>query len=118
MDKCNTLFHAVVPDTQETVHVNQEDMVGIVMLVTKEMDVVTVTDNIYNVLGINSVDILGNNILDILHPCDHSVLQAVFSGGDDKHQVVVRMKNLLGDNGRVFTLRQAGYKVSIRIQTE
>ena len=84
------------------------------MIVTKEMEVITVTENIYNILGINNIDILGNNLLDILHPCDHSVLQAVFSAGDDKHQVVVRVKNLLGDNGRVFTLRQAGYKVSIR----
>ena len=88
-------------------------MTGIVMLVTKEMDVITITDNIFSILGINTVDILGNNLLELLHPCDHSVIQTLFSGGQEKQQVVVRMKNLLGDNGRVISSRQAGYKVRL-----
>ena len=39
------------------IHMDQAAMAGIIMMVTKEMEVITVTDNIYTMLGINIVDI-------------------------------------------------------------
>ena len=100
-----------MPHTQDMVPVDQGAMVGIVMLVTKELEVITVTENISTILGISTVDILGNNLCDFLHPCDHSALQTLFSSGTAKHQVALRLRNLLGDRGRVVSMRQAGYKV-------
>ena len=88
-------------------------MDGIIMLVTKEMEVITVTENIYKMVGINMVDMLGRNLSEFIHPCDHNILQTVFSTADDHHQLAVRVKNLVKDNGRRMSMRQAEYKVSI-----
>ena len=96
---------------RDKVQVDQADMVGCIMIITKEMEVITVTDNIYTMLGINTVDMLGNNLCDFIHPCDHSTLKSVFSQGDDHQQAAVRVKNLLQGNGRVVSMRQAGYEV-------
>jgi light-regulated signal transduction histidine kinase (bacteriophytochrome) len=86
-------------------------MSGILMLVTKEMEVITVTDNIYTMLGINMVDILGRNLNDFIHPCDLAILQSVFTNEETQQQLCLRVKNLLQDNGRVVSMRQAAYKV-------
>ena len=87
-------------------------MAGIIMLITKEMEVITVTDNIYTMLGINMIDILGRNLSDFIHPCDINILQSVFTNEENQQQLCLRVKNLLQDNGRVVSMRQAGYKVS------
>ena len=97
-----------------TIHMDQVAMSGIIMLVTKEMEVVTVTDNTYTMLGINIVDILGRNLCEFIHPCDHNILQSVFNNGDDQQELAVRMKNLLKDNGRMMSMRQAEYKVRMQ----
>ena len=113
------LSYAVLPASPGSsgngnIHVDQAAMVGIIMLVTKGMEVITVTENIYTMLGINMVDILGRNLCEFIHPCDHNILQSVFSNGADQQQeLAVRMKNLLKDNGRMISMRQAEYKVSM-----
>jgi light-regulated signal transduction histidine kinase (bacteriophytochrome) len=97
---------------------DQAVLAGIIMMVTKEMEVITVTDNIYTMLGINIVDILGRNLNEFIHPCDHNILQSVFSNSAERHQqqqIAVRMKNLVKDNGRMMSIRQADYKVSMHI---
>ena len=65
------------------------------------------------------VEILGNNLCDFIHPCDHSILQAVFSNHDEQQQqqqqpvhLAVRVKSLLSEKGQVVSMRQANYKVS------
>ena len=100
----------------DSIHMDQAAMAGIIMMVTKEMEVITVTDNIYTMLGINMVDILGKNLSEFIHPCDHNIFQSVFSNSADQQQqqqLAVRVKNLVKDNGRMMSMRQAEYKVSM-----
>ena len=65
-------------------------------------------------------DILGSNLCDYIHPCDHNILQSVLSNQDDQEQqqpvqLAVRVKSLLSDNGRVMSMRQADYKVGRQV---
>ena len=48
---------AACPDTSGDVSigVDQASMSGLIMVVTKEMEVINVTDNVYTMLGINMV---------------------------------------------------------------
>ena len=87
-------------------------MARFIMLLCKEMEVITVTDNIYTMFGINMADILGRILSDFIHPCDINILQSDFTDQENQRQLCLRVKNLLQDNGRVIGIMQAGYNVS------
>ena len=55
----------VCTDTPHNVSiaVDQTRLSGLVMVVTKEMEVITISDNVYNMLGINMVGMDGINSL-------------------------------------------------------
>ena len=57
------LIVVVCTDTPHNVSiaVDQARLSGLVMVVTKEMEVITISDNVYNMLGINMVGMDGRN---------------------------------------------------------
>jgi len=94
----------------QTFHEN-EAMTGILMIITHQMEVVTVSENIISLLGITLVDILGSSFYEFLHPCDHKTFKSVFSKDKKTQNMTMRVKNLLQESGRMVSKQQAGYKV-------
>lgn len=74
------------------------------------------------------MDLMGQNVYDFSHPCDHEELRECLSIkpsslGDEKHicNVFLRLKCTLTSKGRKVNLKSATYKVFYRFcikQTE
>ena len=86
-------------------------MTGLLMLITHQMEVVTVSENVFSLLGISLIDILGSSFYDFLHPCDHKTFNSVFRIDKKPQHMTLRIKNFLQESGRMVSKRQAGYKV-------
>ena len=86
-------------------------MTGLLMLITHQMEVVTVSENIFSLLGISLIDILGSTFYDFLHPCDHKTFNSVFSKDKKPQHMTLRIKNFLQESGKMVSKRHAGYKV-------
>ncbi|ESN90484.1 hypothetical protein HELRODRAFT_135526, partial [Helobdella robusta] len=48
---------------------------GFIIVLTNAGSLVYVTENIKQHLGLSQIDMLGQNILDFIHPCDHDEIK-------------------------------------------
>src|SRR6218665_1762397 len=68
------------------------------------------------------MDVLGQSIYDLSHPCDHDEIREMIGvkshlsddGGHHRGDVFVRMKSTITSKGRNVNIKSASYKVSIR----
>uniref|UniRef100_A0A3Q3DIT4 Endothelial PAS domain protein 1b n=1 Tax=Hippocampus comes TaxID=109280 RepID=A0A3Q3DIT4_HIPCM len=87
---------------------------GFVMVVSSEGDMMFLSDNVSRYLGLTQTELMGHNVFDFIHPCDHeeirSNLQEAF-WSDAKRDFVVRIKSTLTFRGRSTNLKSATWKV-------
>ncbi|XP_019749286.1 endothelial PAS domain-containing protein 1, partial [Hippocampus comes] len=91
---------------------------GFVMVVSSEGDMMFLSDNVSRYLGLTQTELMGHNVFDFIHPCDHeeirsnlrlSAEEAFWS--DAKRDFVVRIKSTLTFRGRSTNLKSATWKV-------
>ncbi|XP_056638030.1 hypoxia-inducible factor 1-alpha-like isoform X1 [Diorhabda sublineata] len=90
---------------------------GFVMILSEEGDFIYVSENVNEYLGINQIDLMGQNVYEYSHPCDHEEIKEILSGkvvedeANLNKSLFVRMKCTLTNKGRSVTLKSAVYKV-------
>ncbi|CAG9864042.1 unnamed protein product [Phyllotreta striolata] len=87
---------------------------GFVMILSEDGDFIYLSENVSEYLGINQIDLMGQNIFEYSHPCDHDEIKEMLSGKcteDNFKSIFIRMKCTLTTKGRSVTLKSAVYKV-------
>jgi PAS domain-containing protein len=98
-------------------------------VLSKEGDMVYLSENVEKHLGLTQIDLMGQSIYDFSHPCDHNDIKDllalktnIYSSHNDLSQIClndnhipnsffVRMKCTLTNKGRNLNLKSAHYKV-------
>ncbi|CAG2163483.1 unnamed protein product [Oppiella nova] len=98
---------------------------GFLLVLSKEGDMVYLSENVDKYLGLNQIDLIGQSIYDFSHPCDHNDIKDILAlknmkncdeSNDHKSNpmfgsIFVRMKCTLTNKGRNLNLKSANYKV-------
>uniref|UniRef100_A0A668TPI1 PAS domain-containing protein n=1 Tax=Oreochromis aureus TaxID=47969 RepID=A0A668TPI1_OREAU len=94
---------------------------GFVMVLSTEGDMIFLSDNVSKYMGLTQTELMGHNIFEYTHPCDHeeirSNLRLTQVGGFrhvdvvKKRDFVMRIKSALTHRGRTANLKSATWKV-------
>ncbi|KAG5878132.1 hypothetical protein JTB14_015115 [Gonioctena quinquepunctata] len=89
---------------------------GFIVVLSAEGDFVYVSENVSDYLGLSQIDLIGQNIFEYSHPCDHEEIREIISGksheeDDGPKKIFVRLKCTLTSKGRSVNLKSAIYKV-------
>ncbi|XP_016889599.1 endothelial PAS domain-containing protein 1 [Cynoglossus semilaevis] len=108
--------------TEELKTVEETDMIlsvleGFLMVLTAHGDIIYLSDNVSKYMGLSQTELMGHNIFDFTHPCDHEEIRNnlrqmpgdVWCG--EKRDFVMRIKSALTNRGRNSNLKSAMWKV-------
>ncbi|XP_030765742.1 hypoxia-inducible factor 1-alpha isoform X3 [Sitophilus oryzae] len=89
---------------------------GFVLVLSSEGDFVYLSENVSDYLGISQVDLMGQNVFEYSHPCDHDEIRDILSAktmedGETPKSFFIRLKCTLTSKGRSVNLKSATYKV-------
>uniref|UniRef100_A0A4W5P507 Uncharacterized protein n=1 Tax=Hucho hucho TaxID=62062 RepID=A0A4W5P507_9TELE len=93
---------------------------GFVVVVATEGDMIYLSDNIREYMGLTQVELMGHSIYDFTHPCDHKEIRDnldLTAGVEGKaankwqREFLMRMKCTVTHKGRTVNLRSAGWRV-------
>uniref|UniRef100_A0A3Q3NL45 Endothelial PAS domain protein 1 n=1 Tax=Labrus bergylta TaxID=56723 RepID=A0A3Q3NL45_9LABR len=86
---------------------------GFLMVLSTDGDMIFLSHNVSNYMGLTQTELMGHNIFEFTHPCDHEEitnnLQEILFGG--KRDFVMRVKSALTHRGRSTNLKSATWKV-------
>uniref|UniRef100_H3CID5 PAS domain-containing protein n=1 Tax=Tetraodon nigroviridis TaxID=99883 RepID=H3CID5_TETNG len=86
---------------------------GFLMVLSTGGDVVFVSENVSQHMGLTQAELMGHNVFEFTHPCDHEEirthLQEAWSSAE--RDFVTRMKSALTCRGRSASLKSAAWKV-------
>lgn len=114
----------LVPELQSTEENNKvtdgsvflKSLEGFLVVLSPEGDFVYLSENVSEYLGISQIDLMGQNVFEYSHPCDHEEIREILSGkthdgtGTSK-SMFIRLKCTLTSKGRSVNLKSATYKV-------
>jgi PAS domain-containing protein len=112
-------------------HLYLKALDGFVMVITKDGEVIYISENVDTYLGLLQVDVIGHSIFDLTHPCDHEDVRDLMSDSKWRHHVVtsasslddglepprphrelfIRMKSSLVSKGHFPTFKSSAYRV-------
>nr|CAH0104672.1 unnamed protein product [Daphnia galeata] len=88
---------------------------GMLLALSSEGDIIYLTENVIEQLGIQQLDLIGRSVFDYCHPCDHSELREILSlrrDGELGRSFFLRFKSALTAKGRINNNRKTdNYKV-------
>ncbi|GFS29332.1 hypoxia-inducible factor 1-alpha [Nephila pilipes] len=95
---------------------------GFLLVLSEEGDVVYLSENVEQFIGISQVEMLGQSLYEFSHPCDHDEIKAILTtqvplkddGSNavkDNFSIFVRMKSTIKTRGRAVNLKSATYQV-------
>ncbi|XP_046750846.1 protein similar isoform X2 [Diprion similis] len=91
---------------------------GFMLVLSSDGDMIYLSENVSDYLGVSQMDMMGQNVYDYSHPCDHDELRECLSmkpsGANDPKQMCnlfLRLKCTLTTKGRKVNLKSASYKV-------
>ncbi|KAK0094982.1 hypothetical protein PV326_009483 [Microctonus aethiopoides] len=90
---------------------------GFVLMISSNGDMIYLSENICDYLGVSQMELMGQNIYEYSHPCDHDELREylLMKSEDiaEKRPVnfFLRLKCTLTSKGRKVNLKSASYKV-------
>ncbi|XP_014772617.1 uncharacterized protein LOC106870896 [Octopus bimaculoides] len=115
--ECSSLDEAVVAQLYA------KALDGFVIILSRDGEIVDVSEHVGKYLGIQQIDLLGQNIYEYIHPCDHEQLRSEL-GPSRAHRTAgvdtlpsprqvfsLRVKSTLTAKGRNINLKSASYKV-------
>ncbi|XP_041819302.1 endothelial PAS domain-containing protein 1-like [Chelmon rostratus] len=90
---------------------------GFLMVLSTEGDMIFLSDNVSKYMGLTQTELMGHNIFEFTHPCDHEEIrnnlrltpEEVWCGA--KRDFVMRIKGALTHRGRSANLKSATWKV-------
>ncbi|XP_012275539.1 hypoxia-inducible factor 1-alpha isoform X2 [Orussus abietinus] len=122
--KVRTVVSAAIPEPLAKSEPNAEidelfpkALDGFVLVLSGIGDVVYLSDNVQEYLGISQMDMMGQSVYEYSHPCDHDELRDYLStklpeDGEKKPcSFFLRLKCTLTSKGRKVNLKSASYKV-------
>ncbi|KAG4078141.1 hypothetical protein HA402_002193, partial [Bradysia odoriphaga] len=94
---------------------------GFLLVLSADGDIIFVSENVADILGIQQIDVIGQQIWDYSHQCDHDELRDILNGRRDcvendgaansHHTMFLRLKCTLTSRGRSVNIKSASYKV-------
>ncbi|XP_039282885.1 hypoxia-inducible factor 1-alpha [Nilaparvata lugens] len=88
---------------------------GFLLVVSSEGDIVFLSENVTNYLGLTQMELMGQSIYEVSHPCDHSEIKEILATKKEsaslQHSFLLRLKCTLTSKGRNVNLKSASYKV-------
>uniref|UniRef100_A0A3P8NB80 Endothelial PAS domain protein 1b n=1 Tax=Astatotilapia calliptera TaxID=8154 RepID=A0A3P8NB80_ASTCA len=89
---------------------------GFVMVLSTEGDMIFLSDNVSKYMGLTQTELMGHNIFEYTHPCDHEEIRSnlrLTAGGEYIiiQDFVMRIKSALTHRGRTANLKSATWKV-------
>ncbi|KAJ9599244.1 hypothetical protein L9F63_010246 [Diploptera punctata] len=119
--KVRSLLH-MLPETAKTKQDSTNDplflkaLEGFLLVVSADGDMVFLSENINEYLGIAQIDLMGHSIYEFSHPCDHDEIRDILSIKSPLLPIIprsffIRMKCTLTSKGRNVNLKSATYKV-------
>ncbi|XP_068160969.1 endothelial PAS domain-containing protein 1 [Antennarius striatus] len=90
---------------------------GFLMVLSADGDVVFLSDNIRKYMGWTQTELMGHNIFELAHPCDHEEVRSNLRLPADegrcgaKRDFIMRVKSALTSRGRSPNLRSSTWKV-------
>uniref|UniRef100_A0A3B3BQC8 Endothelial PAS domain protein 1b n=1 Tax=Oryzias melastigma TaxID=30732 RepID=A0A3B3BQC8_ORYME len=111
---------------KEEVNMYLRVMEGFVMVLSTEGDMIFLSDNVSKYMGLTQTELMGHNIFEYTHPCDHEEIRhnlrltyicrffLLFSEDvwcSQKRDFVMRIKSTLTHRGRSANLKSATWKV-------
>ncbi|XP_035010584.2 hypoxia inducible factor 1 subunit alpha, like [Hippoglossus stenolepis] len=98
-----------------------QTLAGFIMVMTEEGDMIYLTENVSKHIGITQLELLGQSVYDLVHPCDQEELRDLLglrpgsSKKEQKHHdernFFLRMKSTLTSRGRTVNIKSATWKV-------
>ncbi|XP_060928726.1 hypoxia inducible factor 1 subunit alpha, like [Limanda limanda] len=98
-----------------------QTLAGFIMVMTEEGDMIYLTENVSKHIGITQLELLGQSVYDLVHPCDQEELRDLLGPGpgsskkEQKHHnernFFLRMKSTLTSRGRTVNIKSATWKV-------
>ncbi|XP_053278940.1 hypoxia inducible factor 1 subunit alpha, like isoform X2 [Pleuronectes platessa] len=98
-----------------------QTLAGFIMVMTEEGDMIYLTENVSKHIGITQLELLGQSVYDLVHPCDQEELRDLLGprpGSNKKEQkhhsernFFLRMKSTLTSRGRTVNIKSATWKV-------
>ncbi|KAF6719339.1 Endothelial PAS domain-containing protein 1 [Oryzias melastigma] len=101
----------------EEVNMYLRVMEGFVMVLSTEGDMIFLSDNVSKYMGLTQTELMGHNIFEYTHPCDHEEIRhnlrltAEDVWCSQKRDFVMRIKSTLTHRGRSANLKSATWKV-------
>ncbi|KAM4715209.1 endothelial PAS domain-containing protein 1 [Anableps anableps] len=89
---------------------------GFLMVLSSVGDMIFLSDNVSKYMGLSQTELMGHNIFEYTHPCDHEEIRhnlrlTAEVGCSSKRDFVVRIKSALTHRGRVGNLKSTTWKV-------
>ncbi|KAM6897376.1 endothelial PAS domain-containing protein 1 [Xenentodon cancila] len=90
---------------------------GFLMVLSTEGDMMFLSDNVSKYMGLTQTELMGHNIFEYTHPCDHEEIRhnLRLTAGEawcsQKRDFVMRIKSALTHRGRSANLKSATWKV-------
>uniref|UniRef100_A0A673AWM3 Endothelial PAS domain protein 1b n=1 Tax=Sphaeramia orbicularis TaxID=375764 RepID=A0A673AWM3_9TELE len=86
---------------------------GFLMVVSTDGDMIFLSDNVSRYMGLTQTELMGHNIFEFTHPCDHEEIRnnLRLSPGESKRDFIMRIKSALTQRGRSANLKSATWKV-------
>ncbi|GLH05607.1 Protein similar [Gryllus bimaculatus] len=89
---------------------------GFLLVVSADGDMVFISENIHEYLGIPQIDLMGHSIYDFSHPCDHEEIKEILTVKSPvlpkiPRSFFIRLKCTLTSKGRNVNIKSATYKV-------
>ncbi|XP_063074195.1 endothelial PAS domain-containing protein 1-like [Engraulis encrasicolus] len=109
-------------ESKQTNPLSLQSLEGFLLVLMSSGDIIYVTENMSTFMGLSPMELIGHNIYDFTHPCDHGDIQeslsirgALYSlrrdGRKAKRDFFIRMKCTVTNRGRTVNLKSAGWKV-------
>ncbi|XP_033631701.1 hypoxia-inducible factor 1-alpha-like [Asterias rubens] len=99
---------------------------GFAMILSQDGDIIFISENVTQYMGLKQIDLMGQSIYDYSHPCDHDEIREHLSDHprlniiksskskqkqQERHNFIIRMKCTLTAKGKIVTQKAAIYKV-------
>nr|CAG4645455.1 EOG090X0484 [Lynceus sp. MCZ IZ 141354] len=92
----------------------QKSLEKFLLVLSADGDIVYISDNITQIMGLAQIDLIGQSIYDYSHPCEQDEIRDVLGHRQDastKRDFFLRLKCTLTSKGRNVNLKSASYKV-------
>lgn len=125
--KVRSVVDALEEPTMETELMTEMDALlpkaldGFILIISSNGDMVYLSENVSEYLGVTQMDMMGQSIYDYSHPCDHNDIREWLLMKPEEIaekgpcNFLLRFKCTLTSKGRKVNLKSASYKVKKKL---